>query len=83
MSALTSEARNPLQAYAFSNIAYHMNTLTYLVQFLHRYYFNPVVDTWYKAINAGYLTTWTGLTSKLVRKHLPKSIETSKVQHRL
>ena len=55
-----------------------MNTLPALVQFLHRACFSQIVDTWCKAIDAGYLTTWTGLTSKLVRKHFPNSIETAK-----
>ena len=57
-----------------------MNTLPALVQFLKMACFSLVVDTWCKAIDAGYFTTWTGLTSKLVRKHLPKSIETAKGQ---
>ena len=60
-----------------------MSTLPALVQFLHRAYFSPVVDTWCKAIDAGYFTTWPGLTSKLVRKYLPTSIETDKGHLRL
>ena len=60
-----------------------MSTLPTLVQFLHRACFIPVVDTWCKSINAGYFTTCPGLTSKLVRKHLPASIETAKGQLRL
>ena len=60
-----------------------MSTLPALVQFLHRACFSPVMDTWCNAIDAGYFTTWPGLTSKLVRKHLPASIDTSKVHLRL
>ena len=60
-----------------------MNTLPALVQFLHRDCFSPVVDNWCKAIGTGYFTTWTGLTSKLVRKHLPKYIDTDKGYLRL
>ena len=41
------------------------------------------MDTWCKAIDAGSFTTWPGLTSKLVRKHLPASIETAKGHFRL
>ena len=78
ISALTSAAHTPLQAYVFANSAYHMNTLPSLVQFLHRACFIPVIDTWYKAIYAGHFTTCTGLTSRLVYKNLPKSIETAK-----
>ena len=60
-----------------------MNTLPALVQFMHRACFSLVVDTWCKAIDTGYLTTWPGLTSKIVRKHLPTSIETAKGHLRL
>ena len=63
------------QAYVFANSAYHMSTLPALVQFLHRACFSPVVDTWCKAIDAGYFTIWPGLTSKLVRKYLPAYID--------
>ena len=55
-----------------------MNMLPDLVQFLHRACFSLIVDTWCKAIDAGYFTTCPGLTSNLVRKHLPTSIETAK-----
>ena len=83
MSAITSAAHTFPQAYVFANIAYHMNTLPALVQFLHMDLFIPVVDTWCKAIDAGYFTTWPGLTSKLVRKHPSPSIETAKGHPRL
>ena len=53
-------------------------TLPALVQFLHRACFIFVVDTWYKAIDAGYFTTYPGLTSRIVRKNLPKSNKTAK-----
>ena len=56
-----------------------MKTKAELVQYLHRCAFSPVVHTWIKAIDAGCFATWTGLTSELVRKHLPKSLETVKV----
>ena len=55
-----------------------MNTLTDLVQFLHRACFTQVVDNWCNTIDAGYFITWPGLTSKLVPKHLPASIKTAK-----
>ena len=83
MSTLTSAARTPLQAYVFVNSAYQMNTLHALVQFLQRACFSPVVDTWCKSIDAGAFATWSGLTSKLVRKHLPKSIDRAKGHLRL
>ena len=55
-----------------------MRTKIDLVHYLHRCAFSPAVTTWTKAIYAGYFTTWPGLTSKLVRKHLPKSMAPSK-----
>ena len=55
-----------------------MKTKAELVQFLHRCAFSPVVHTWTKAIDARYFATWIGLTSELVRKHLPKLLATAK-----
>ena len=60
-----------------------MSTLPALVHFLHRACFRPTVDTWCKAIDTGYFTTWPGLASKLVCKHLPAYIEMAKVHLRL
>ena len=37
---------------------------------------NPVPETWIKAIDAGFFATWPGLTSQLVKKHLNRTIET-------
>ena len=61
-----------------ANSAYTMTTLRDLVQYLHRACYSPVVQTWTKAIDAGFFTTWPGLTSAMVRKHLPKSMATAK-----
>ena len=60
--------------------AYKMKTKAELVQYLRQCAFSPVVHTWTKAIDAGYLATWPGLTSGLVHKHLPKSLATVKGQ---
>jgi hypothetical protein len=49
-----------------------------IVQYLHQAAGSPVPSTWIKAIDAGFFTTWPGLTSKLVKKHLPKSLATAK-----
>jgi hypothetical protein len=53
--------------------AYHTSTKPEHVQFLHAAAGYPVPSTWTTAINAGNCTTWPGLDSKLVNKHLPKS----------
>ena len=60
------------------NNVHTMKTLTDLVHYFHRACFSPVVKTWTQAIDAGFFTTWPGLTSALVRKHLPKSVATAK-----
>ena len=39
---------------------------------------NPVPSTWIQAIDAGFFTTWPGLTSAAVKNHLQPTIETSK-----
>ena len=70
---VTPPALNP---FAFST--YEMNTKAELVQYLHRCAFSLVVSTWTKAIDVGYFATWPGLTSELVRKHLPKVLATAK-----
>ena len=69
---------NPCLDTSLANSVYEMTTLKDLVIYLHRACFSPVTSTWTKAINAGYFSTWPGLTSDLVRKHLPKSVATAK-----
>ena len=55
-----------------------MTTIKDLIMYLHRACFSPTISTWVQAIDAGYFVTWPGLTSKLVKKYLPKSIATAK-----
>ena len=61
---------------ALANSAYHTSTQAEHVAFLHAACGYPVPSTWLKAIDKGHFTTWPGLTSDLVKKHLPKSIVT-------
>lgn len=49
-----------------------------LMQFLHAACFSPVPSTLIKAIHNGHFATWPGFTADNVRKHLPKSIATTK-----
>ena len=72
----TEPSPQPLNSHA-SN-AHKMTTKAELVQYLHRASFSLLVSTWTQAIDSGFSTTWPGLTSDLVRKHLPKSLTTSK-----
>ena len=39
--------------------------------------FSPVSTTWCKAVNNNHFTTWPGLTTELITKHLPPSIATA------
>ena len=49
-----------------------------LVKFLHAAAYGPTNKTWTKAVNNNNYTTWLGLTSNLINKHLPPSISTSR-----
>ena len=53
-------------------------TKKYLAQFHHASLGSPVPSTILKAIYAGFLSSFQGLTPQLVKKHLPKSIQTGK-----
>jgi hypothetical protein len=59
-----------------ANSAYKQKTIEDLITFLHATAGSPTVATWGPAIDKGFFNTWPGLTSALVRKHLPKSIAT-------
>ena len=39
---------------------------------------NPVPQTWIKAIHSNFFATWPGFTAELVQKHLKENIETTK-----
>ena len=47
-----------------------------LARYLHACCFSPVKSTWLKAIQKGHFHSWPGLTTKLVRRHLPLSTAT-------
>ena len=61
-----------------SNNVHTLSTKSEIMQYLHRSAFSPFVSTWTTTITAGFFTTWPGLTSALVRKHLPQSLATAK-----
>ena len=60
------------------NSAYDTDSIPALMQFLHATAFSPVKSTWISAINRGFFQSWPGLTAQMVRKHLPKSVATTK-----
>ena len=47
------------------------NIVTKYIALYHTKFFYPTISTWWCAINAGHLTTWTHLTSKQARKYIP------------
>ena len=49
-----------------------------LVQYLHAACFSPTTSTFLQAIQKNFLLSWPGLTSELVKKHLPTSVYTTK-----
>jgi hypothetical protein len=49
---------------------------TDLAAYHHAAMFSPTIDTLVKAIDKNYFLGWPGLTSKLIKKHLPPSIAT-------
>jgi len=57
-----------------ANSAYEKRTKPELAIFLHATAGFPPPKTFCAAIDAGFFATWPGLTSELIRKHLPKSI---------
>ena len=59
-----------------ANSAYHQNTKQELAIYLHAAAGYPPKTTFCRAIDDGFYATWPGLTSELIRKHLPKSVPT-------
>ena len=60
----------------FANSAYHQKNKKDLAIFLHATAGYPPINSFCKAIDAGYFTTWPGLTTTLIRKHLGQSSPT-------
>ena len=56
-----------------ANAAIAQETVPERAAFLHWCAGSPQLSTWCKAIDAGFYRSWPGLTSKLVRKHMPQS----------
>jgi len=58
--------------------AYTQATHADLVKYLHAACFSPVKQTWLKAIRNNQFTSWPGLTSKAVARHLQPTMATAK-----
>jgi hypothetical protein len=60
-----------------ANSAYHQPTIAKLMAFLNATIRSLPVKTLCNAIDNDWLTSFPGLTSSAIRKHLPKSISTA------
>ena len=60
-----------------ANSAYQQKSASQLQAWHHATLGAPVVTTLIKAIDKNWLTTFLGLSSNGIRKHLPKSIQTT------
>jgi hypothetical protein len=56
-----------------ANSAYHQNPIPKLTAYLHACVGSIPPTTWIKAIDQDWFSTWPGLNSAAVQKHLPKS----------
>jgi hypothetical protein len=56
----------------------HLSAKHNLAAFLHAFAFSLLPSTFLRAIQRGHFDSWSGLTSSLVTKHLPKLLATSK-----
>jgi len=56
----------------YANIAYHQKNKKDLAIFIHATAGYPPVDSFCKTIDAGYFSTWPGLTTTMITKHLGK-----------
>ena len=65
---------------SFSNNIYECETTGQLIQFYRATIGYPCTSTWCKAITAGYLKEWPGLTAARVRRFI-KLVEETKMDH--
>ena len=68
----------PPEPLAVANSGYYLEKKRDIIVYLHRSCFRPLPSIWIKAIDAGFLSTWSSLTSKLVCAHMRGSTATLK-----
>ena len=61
-----------------ANNVYKITKKWYIGTYLYHTLFIPVPSTWTASIDTGFVSTWPGLISQLIRHHLPKSIATNR-----
>ena len=62
----------------FSNHVYETKTKQYLIMFYHAACFSPSKSIFIQLIKHNAFTSWTGLTTDLISKYLPKIEATAK-----
>jgi hypothetical protein len=75
--ALPSSSPNTRQHSANSAIQ-NIRTKQDLAAFLHDCAFSPMPSTFLRSVKRGHFSSWPGLTTSLITKHLAKSLATSK-----
>ena len=80
-NSITTSAPSKLPSTAASIIR-SKSTKSDLAAFLHGTFFSPVVSTFVRAVRQGHLTTWPGLTTDLILRHLRPSIATTRGHQR-
>ncbi len=73
----TVQIEHPQRVPEMANSAYQQRTKSELQAYLHACLCAPTTATLINAIKKGWLSTFPGLTVEGVRKHLPKSIQTT------
>ena len=76
-SSLQLQCQPPAANKHQANSAYHQRPLPGLAAYLHACAGCIPPKMWICTINNGWFATWPGLTSKIIAKHLPKSIPTT------
>ena len=74
----TTPSGNHTQKHTVCSAINRSQTKSELTAFVHGTSFSPITSNLFCAIKQGHFTTWPGLTTKLISKHFPKSLATSK-----
>ena len=65
------------------NNAYEIKSVSSLINYLHCVAISVPISQWYEAVRKGFFTTWPGLSTKRIKRHCTKKINTAKGHMRL
>ena len=60
------------------NNAYEIKLVASLINYLHRVAISVPISQWYEAVGKNFFTTWPGLSTKRIKRHCTKKINTAK-----